>query len=65
MKQKIKKLAHQLWKDESGQGTLEYALIVVAVVAIVAVFGKHIKTAISGFIDGTMSGAMNNLAIPD
>ena len=27
MKQKLKKLAHQLWIDESGQGTLEYALI--------------------------------------
>lgn len=59
MKQ-IKKTAIKLWKDESGQGTAEYVLILVAIVAIGMLFKKQIteavgeamgnvKTKISGF----------------
>ena len=33
-------------KDESGQGTVEYVLILVAVVAIAVVFGPEIKNQI-------------------
>jgi pilus assembly protein Flp/PilA len=43
----MRKLATQLWKDESGQGLAEYALllglIVIGVVAIIAGMGTHIK----------------------
>ena len=43
----MRNLATQLWKDESGQGLAEYALllglIVIGVVAIIAGMGTHIK----------------------
>ena len=43
----MRKLATQLWKDESGQGLAEYALllglIVIGVVAIIAGMGTHIR----------------------
>ncbi len=59
MKQKIKKLAHQLWTDESGQGTAEYALIIVAVVGLAILFKGRIRTALDTFmgkIDTGMGG---------
>jgi pilus assembly protein Flp/PilA len=44
----MRNLASQLWKDESGQGLAEYALllglIVIGVVAIIAGMGTHIKS---------------------
>ena len=61
MKKRMKECIHQLLKDESGQGTLEYALIVVAVVAVVAVFGNTIKQKLAGFINGTMNTTMEGL----
>ena len=43
----MRKLATQLWKDESGQGLAEYALllglIVIGVVAIIASMVTHIR----------------------
>ena len=39
---KIKKVAIKLWQDESGQGTAEYVLILVAIVAIGMMFKKQI-----------------------
>ena len=59
MKQKIKKLAHQLWTDESGQGTAEYALIIVAVVGLAIVFRDQIKGKLETFINQNVGGALN------
>lgn len=40
---KIKKVAIKLWQDESGQGTAEYVLILVAIVGLgIAFKGKII-----------------------
>ena len=44
---KLKSTALKLWKDESGQGTAEYVLILVGVVGVALIFrgeiGKIIK----------------------
>ena len=64
MKQKIKKLAHQLWTDESGQSTVEYALIIIAVVAIIGIFGTTMKSRITTFINGTLANTMDNMTVP-
>ena len=40
---KLKSTVLQLWKDESGQGTAEYVLILVAVVGLAIVFRTEIK----------------------
>jgi Flp pilus assembly pilin Flp len=37
-----------LWSDESGQGTAEYVLLLVLVVAVVLLFGGKLKEAIMG-----------------
>lgn len=47
MKQ-IKNTLQRLIKDESGQGSAEYILLIALVVAIVFMFGPRIKTAIQG-----------------
>ena len=60
-KQKIKKIISRLWEDESGQGTLEYALIVVAVVAVVAVFGKKMKKTLGDYIATELPKVMGGL----
>ena len=43
MKQRIKKCMTDLLKDESGQGTTEYILILVGVVALALMFGGTFK----------------------
>ena len=63
-KQKIKKIISRLWEDESGQGTLEYALIVVAVVAVVAVFGDKMKTTLGNYIKDYLPDVMEGLKVP-
>ena len=40
---KLKLRAIKLWKDESGQGTAEYVLILVAVVGAAMIFKGEIK----------------------
>lgn len=40
---KLRKFAKDLWSDESGQGMLEYVLLVVAIVAVIAIFKGKIK----------------------
>jgi Flp pilus assembly pilin Flp len=52
---KLKSKALQLWKDESGQGTAEYVLILVAVVGLAIVFRNKIKTMLGDKI-GDLSG---------
>ncbi len=39
----IKNLISRVWRDESGQGTAEYVLILVAIVAVAGIFGGQIK----------------------
>ena len=48
---KLKSMALQLWKDESGQGTAEYVLILVAIVGLAIVFRNEIKTMLGKKIE--------------
>lgn len=48
MKKRIKKHITDLLKDESGQGTTEYILILVGVVALAMLFGPKLKDEIIG-----------------
>ena len=43
---KIKIIAKKLWQDESGQGTAEYVLILVGVIALAGIFRKQIMEII-------------------
>lgn len=45
-------------KDESGQGTTEYLLILAAAIAIVLIFKEQILTAIRG-LAGEVSSKLN------
>ena len=56
---KLKKVLKKLWEDESGQGTTEYILILVVVVAIVFAFKDKILGIISnktGELEGKLGG---------
>ena len=46
-----------IWKDESGQGMMEYILLLVAVVVLVAVF----RGQITGFINNQLGELGNAL----
>lgn len=48
---KLKETALKLWKDESGQGMVEYILLVVALVAALVIFRDRISGAITGQMD--------------
>ena len=48
---KLKNFAKTLWKDESGQGTAEYVLLLAIIAGVLIVFGPKIKTAIMGKLD--------------
>ena len=43
----FKKTLKHLWKDESGQGSIEYILVIIIVVAIAMIFGTNIKEAVT------------------
>ena len=51
----IKKLAQNLWNDESAQGATEYILLLVVVVGIVMAFKKPIMEAINKQLAGVTS----------
>ncbi|HLB58919.1 MAG TPA: Flp1 family type IVb pilin [Bdellovibrionota bacterium] len=53
---------HEFLKDESGQGTAEYILILAAAVALVIVFKDKILTVIKGAAEQV--GSKLNDAIP-
>ncbi len=59
MKKLIKTKALELWKDESGQGTAEYVLILVGIVALGYAFKEKlvgiVKTKM-GDVGGKISG---------
>ena len=42
MKNKVKSFLYAFWKDEGGQGTAEYVLILVGVVALGVLFKEQI-----------------------
>jgi Flp pilus assembly pilin Flp len=44
---KIASTMKKLWKDESGQGTAEYILLLVAVVMVAFLFKNQIKEIVS------------------
>ncbi len=46
--EKLKLVALRLWKDESGQGTAEYVLILVGVLGAAFVFKDQIKRILEG-----------------
>ena len=47
----------KFWNDEAGQGTAEYVLLLVLVVAIVMAFGGKLK----GFITDKVSSVGDNI----
>ncbi len=58
---KIKKFFARLRKDESGQGTAEYVLLLFIVVALVMLFKDRIKTAVTGKIE-QVSGSITDFS---
>ena len=45
---KLKSTALKLWRDESGQGTAEYVLILVGIVALGFLFKNQIVQVVKG-----------------
>lgn len=43
----MRKFMKQLWNDESAQGTSEYILLLVAVIAVAVIFKDKIKGLVS------------------
>ena len=56
---KIRKTALKLWRDENGQGTAEYVLILVGVVALAFAFKGKIVPMIEGKMD-SIKGKIND-----
>ena len=48
---KIKEISKKLIQDESGQGTTEYVLLLVVLVAIAMLFRRQIQDIVGGKID--------------
>ena len=55
---KIKSMALKLWRDESGQGTAEYVLILVGVVAVGFIFKDKIVAIVRGKME-TLQGEID------
>ena len=53
---KLKNFAKGLWKDESGQGTAEYVLLIAIVVGIIVAFGPKIKGLIQDKVSSIEGG---------
>lgn len=60
--EKIKSMALQLWRDESGQGTAEYVLILVAVVTVGYLFRGQIKQILADKL-GSVGGEIQSFAV--
>jgi hypothetical protein len=54
---RLKRILHGQIKNEKGQGTAEYILLLVAVVALVLMFRKSITKAVDENL-GTLTGKM-------
>lgn len=48
---RIKSFVTKLWKDESGQGTAEYVLLIAVVVALAVMFRDRIKGLVEGRLE--------------
>ena len=60
---KLKSLGLRLWRDESGQGTAEYVLILVGVVAVAFAFRKQFTDRFGemvGKVRGKIDGFIGN-----
>ena len=55
----LKRLAKRLWEDESGQGTAEYVLILVGIVAVGFMFKKQLMGMLEGKL-GKLSGRISS-----
>lgn len=55
----VKTQLQRLAKDESGQGSAEYILLIALVVAVIMMFGPRIKEAISAKT-GQLEGQIQN-----
>ena len=55
MKRQIIKALKEFWKDEEGQTSTEYILMVAIVVMIIMRFRKELETRISGLIEKTFA----------
>ncbi|MGE0762792.1 MAG: Flp1 family type IVb pilin [Bdellovibrionales bacterium] len=44
----MRKFIKQLWQDESAQGTSEYILLLVAIIAVAMLFKDKIRSVIEG-----------------
>ena len=61
---KIKKLLTDIWKDESGQGAMEYVLILVVVGALIMTFKTPLLRIITERTDqmgGRIKGFMDSI----
>ena len=59
---KTASLLKRLWNDESGQGTAEYILLLVAIVGVAFLFKKQIMEMVSGRLS-EVSGALNGFTV--
>lgn len=53
---KIKSFFTNLWKNESGQGMTEYALLLVIIIAVAVIFKQPISNAIKTKMEEVQSG---------
>jgi Flp pilus assembly pilin Flp len=57
---KLKNFAKKLWKDESGQGTAEYILLIAIICGVLIMFGPMLKKKL-GDKWGEISGQMDQI----
>ncbi len=57
---KMKKFAKSFFKDESGQGTAEYVLLLAIIAGVLVLFGPKIKGAIMDKV-GEVTGKMGSV----
>jgi Flp pilus assembly pilin Flp len=58
---KLKNFASTLWKDESGQGTAEYVLLLAIVAGLVLLFKDKIIGLVKGKLD-QVGGAFDQVS---
>ena len=59
MKKRVKSFLYDFWKDESGQGTAEYVLILVGVVALGFLFKDKIVSVVGDKM-GSLGESISN-----
>ncbi len=56
----LRKHLMNLWADESAQGATEYILLLVAIVALIALFKNQLMTQFNGLM-GALSGSIGQV----